>query len=52
MDVGDSWFTVEVGYTSKWDLSILVEKSSPIEFKKLSLRICDHNSIIDEKNFL
>ena len=37
VDVDDSWYTVGVGCASRWNLSILTEGSSPIEFKKLSL---------------
>ena len=51
MDVGDSWSTVGVGYASRWDLSILIERSSPMRFERLSLRVYDHSSVIDEKNF-
>ena len=50
MDVGDSWFTVGVGCASRWDLSILIE-SSLIKFKKLSLRVCGHSSVIVGKKF-
>ena len=51
VDIGDSWSTVGVGYTSRWDLSTVVERSSPMRFEKLSLRICDRSSVIDEKEF-
>ena len=51
VDVGDSWSTVGVVCVSKWDLSILAEGSSPIEFKKLSPWVYDHNSVIDGKDF-
>ena len=52
MDVGESWSTVRVGYASKWDLSTLIERSSPIGFEGLSLRVCGHSSMIDGKEFL
>ena len=51
MDVGDSWSTIGVGYVSRWDLSTLIEKSSPMKFERLNLRVCGHSSVIDEKNF-
>ena len=51
MDVGDSWSTVEVGCASRQDLSILIERSSPMRFERLSPRIYDHSSVIDEKEF-
>ena len=50
MDVGDSWSTVGVECASRYDLSTLIE-SSPMRFEKLSLRVCGHNSMIDEKEF-
>ena len=49
MDVGDSWSTVRVEYASRWNLSILIERSSPMRFEKLSLRICGYSRVIDEK---
>ena len=51
MDVGDSWSTVGVGYTSRWDLSTLIERSSPMRFDKLSSKIYGHSSVIDGKEF-
>ena len=51
MDVGDSWSTIEVRYISRWDLSILIERSSPMRFERLSLRVCGHSSAIDGKEF-
>ena len=51
MDVGDSWSTVGVGCASRWDLSTLIERSNPIKFERLSPRVCDHSSVIDEKIF-
>ena len=51
VDIGDSWFTIGVGCVSRWDLSILVEKSSPMRFERLSLRICGHISVIDKESF-
>ena len=51
MDIGDSWSTVEVGCTLRWDLSTLIEKSSPIEFERLCPRIYGHSSVINEKEF-
>ena len=51
MNIDESWSTVGVGCASRWDLSILVEKSSPIKFEKLSSRINGHSSMIDRKEF-
>ena len=51
VDVGNSWSTIGVGCASRWDLSILIEKSSPMRFERLSLKICGHSSVIDEKKF-
>ena len=52
MDVGDSWSTVGVRCASRWDLSILVERSSPMRFKRLSPLVYDHSIMIDEKKNL
>ena len=52
MDVDDSWSTIGIGRISRWDLSILVEKNSPMRFEKLSSRIYGHSSVIDGKEFL
>ena len=51
MDVGDSWSTVGVGYASRWDLSILIEKSSSMRFERLSLRVYGYSNVIDGKSF-
>ena len=51
MDVGDSWSIVGVECASRWDLSTLIERSSPMRFERLGLKICGHNSIIDGKEF-
>ena len=52
MDVGDSWSTIGVEYVSRWDLSILIERSSPIRFEKLNPRICSHSNVIDKIFFI
>ena len=52
VDIDDSWSTVGVEYASRWDLSTLIERSSPMGFERLSPKICDHSSVIDRKEFL
>ena len=37
VDVDDSLSTIGIGCTSRWDASILIERSSPIGFERLSL---------------
>ena len=51
VDIDNSWSTVGVECTSRWDLSTLIERSSPIEFERLSLRIYGIVVWLMEKNF-
>ena len=51
MDVGNSWSTIGVECASRWNLSTLIERSSLMDFERLSLRVYGHNSVIDEKFF-
>ena len=50
-DVGDNWSIIRVGCTSRWDLSTLIEKSSPMRFERLNPRIYGHSSTNNEKEF-
>ena len=36
-------------YASIWDLSTLIEGSSPIKFEKLSPQVYGHSNVIDGK---
>ena len=51
MDVSDSWFTVGGGCALRWDLSTLIERSSPMRFERLSPRVYGHSNVIDGKVF-
>ena len=42
-------WAVQITCTSRWDLSILIEKSSPMRFEKLSPQVYDYGSVIMKK---